>query len=159
MPRVIIISRQFPSYHKMAAGRPTMFVERYIAGLNRSDFVVSNVRGGDFGWLDYKNRPKLHTIRKGRRWKKDDKASVRIWTGKPCRSPQQIISDEITIKAVYSFKIIEGRFFLDNQQIWLSKVREISTNDGFDNGQDFLDWFQYPLYFDGQIVCFSDVKY
>lgn len=124
MAKVITFSRVYPSYHPKA-NQPTHFVEKLwnahnvhafgeeffmpfeegVRGLNKdlpystiSDFLMSISRREGL-------KPKIHTIRAGKRWKQGDMASFRVWSGKPYNSRQIIIMPDVEIYDVINIEI------------------------------------------------------
>lgn len=152
MSKVIIFSQVFPSYHPRA-GEPTFFQEKVLLSLSGSG-ETSFDDGTEFNLI--KIKPKHHTIRAGHRWKVEDKFSPRVWSEKPYNSKQIQFAPDIEIKKVYSFSIGLAAVYVD-QQRWIDKsfIGKIAANDGLDY-QDFLDWFQYPKPFTGQIICWNE---
>lgn len=162
MSRVITFSRVFPSYHPRK-GEPTYFVEQIIKGLPYSlhddsawgniELCTKLVLAID-KWKDLGR--KYHTIRAGHRFKVGDKFSPRVWSGKPYASKQIQFAPDIEVRKVYSFSIGLAAIYID-QQRWIDKVfiGKVAGNDGLEL-QDFLDWFQYPKPFDGQVICWNE---
>ena len=101
--------------------------------------------------------PKNHTIRSGNRWKVGDWFSPRIWSGKPYRSPQTTIYDDVEVKKVWDFEIgEEGRFIgINGKRLTPTELEALAGNDAL-MYQDFLRWFQYPKPFKGQIICWNE---
>lgn len=118
--RVITFSRCFPGYHPRK-GEETFFVEKILNGIadkTSSGIVDLNklderVRGivNDFVLLCSSEDVKSHTIRAGRRWKKGDLFSPRVWSGKPYASKQIAFAPPILIKKVWDIDIELGRYF------------------------------------------------
>jgi len=96
---------------------------------------------------------KSHTIRAGNRFKAGDKFSPRF-----CRSPQIIFWHDIEVKRTWKLEVdINGVFSLDGKH---TGTTAIARNDGFNNEEDFLNWFPLGKEFDGQIICWNDeIKY
>ena len=169
MAKVIILSRFFPAYH-IRKGEPTYFAEKL---LNMLDL---NYEGGDYkkilsslnpakkdickeflNSLSNTDEIKGHTIRAGNRFKAGDKASLRVWSGKPYRSKQIIIAPETEIKKVWDFKIMGGNVFLPPHEYLDDELlTRIAQNDGL-TLTDFVSWFKnFSEYFDGQVICFNE---
>lgn len=152
MSKVITFSRTFPAYHKKA-GQPTFFVEQ----------IFNSIYAARGVWGEYTDAiadldtsilgSKHHTIRRGNRWKAGDKFSPRIWSGKPYKSKQLIISDDIEIVKVLQVKIVVPIWYVDGVQITTDEIIKVGENDGL-LYDDLLSWFQKP--FTGQIICWSD---
>lgn len=131
MSKVIMFSRVFPGYHPIA-GEPTNFVEKIAKG------------------------EKIHTIRKGHRFKVGDTFSPRIWQDKPYRSKQTIIGFDMEVKQIYNFELRKGdlNYYLNGKLLKIDQLKEVAKNDGL-HIDDFECWFNSPD-FDGQIICWSD---
>jgi hypothetical protein len=172
MSKVITFSRVFPSYHPRA-GDETYFVERLWksfyskeVGLpsNFHSFVDAYIGADLIQHSSFESNvelydriePKHHTIRAGHRFKSGDWFSPRVWSGKPYNSKQIQFAPDIQVKKVYSFSIGLGAIYID-QQRWIDKsfIAKVAGNDGLEM-QDFLDWFQYPKPFDGQIISWNE---
>lgn len=181
MSKVIIFSRTFPAYHPKA-GQPTYFVEKLLNGLSElqfnfdtglipawsSDFCESIIAGIEC--------TKFHTIRAGNRWKAGDKFSPRVWSGKPYRSEQIILTPDIEVLKVWDITISKspnwfGIYFLTinnktrvsydaNSKNWDNFfVQRLAENDGL-SVIDFSEWFKMPNNFTGQIICWnSKIEY
>lgn len=202
MAKVITVSRFFPSYHPKK-GEPTYFVEKFWKSINcfvpklgtikglekevenyRFGLGSSYIDGKYYAPIDFE--PKHHTIRKGKRWKTGDIASIRVWgndinpkSGRSgaYHSKQIIICPEVEV-TVYDFEIetkvmqnvnkgdvyvfikIEGKHFWCNaEQPKNNNFEIIAKNDGL-SLPDLKDWFNYPKPFSGQIICWNNkIKY
>lgn len=130
-----MVSRFFPAGHPKA-GQPTGFVEKILAG------------------------EKIHTIRSNRKlWEQRIKEvqkgkaviSLRYWSGMPYRS-KQVEFKRIDFSNPSMEMIVVG-MIRDNPQIFFH-------NDGFENPQDFLDWFsKYPDDEELGIIQFTPFRY
>lgn len=158
MAKVITVSRHFMSEHPKA-GKPTFFAEKIMAALAEympgysipSDFT-------DWDWHEYYNaRPKLHTIRSGKRWKVGDMMSVRVWSGKPYTSHQIAIAPNFELPRVADIEISKlGQISIDGKDYChICEAIELAKNDGL-TPVDFLTWIGYP--FSGQIIFFTTLK-
>lgn len=182
MAKVITLSRTFPDYHPRA-GQPTYFPEKVLNSLLdwcsldylellrelnpklKGTPIISQFYQ-DLGHdCDAFYTTKIHTIRSGHRWKQGDKASLRVWSGKPYNSPQIIIATAVDLKEVYDFQIKardiltvsrEGKSFIFGENSGI--VSTISKNDGLST-VDLFQWFKYPQPFEGQILCWQPVDY
>jgi hypothetical protein len=185
MPKVITFSRKFPTYHPKA-GQPTFFVEQILnsLGINSCDReYIFNLQRWNIKALEAKKitpydlihfqhslnniakGEKKHTIRNGFRWEAGEKASLRVWFGKPYNSPQIIFAPEVEIKEMFQFSInMSGNIWFESLYKSISfmkeskRVYEIAKNDGLTT-EDLLAWFQYPKPFEGQILCWREVHY
>lgn len=158
MSRVITFSRVYPSYHPKA-GQPTFFDYKVARSIwDQKLFTDDDLyKYRDFPALvAYGHEPKHHTIRAGHRWKEGDWFSPRVWSGKPYASKQITFAPDIQIKKVYSFSIGLAAIYID-QQRWIDKsfIAKVAANEGLEL-KNFLDWFNYPKPFSGQIICWSE---
>jgi len=109
-------------------------------------------------------KPKIHTIRKGKRWKKGDVFSPRVWSGKPYNSKQIQFAPDLELKEVLPFESFgsENQTFCFNNEMRnvpynnLRKIQIIANNDGL-SLFDFLGWFDKPM--QGQCLIFGDNPY
>jgi hypothetical protein len=166
MAKVITFSTRFPAWHPRA-GERTYFPEKILlglpqyAGLPRQQFINLPVfRKYDcaIGLLD-SFAPKYHTIRAGNRWKVGDKASLRIWTGRPYASKQaKIVEEDVEVAKVFDItikKLFDITFVhINGQQV--TDVRQLALNDGL-TLPDMLAWLEPGLPFTGQILCFNPI--
>jgi hypothetical protein len=171
MAKVITVSRKFFGNHAKK-GYETYFVERIINdlikdvdvidwdSLDKNNTEISLVQTNLIGSLS-----KGHTLRKGKRWKTGDFASLRFWSRLPYRSPQVKISKDIPIRVFdieMCLKPYESVLKIDSKtiepKIFNTTIETIANNDGL-SYQDFLDWFGND-HFSGQIICWnSDISY
>lgn len=112
-------------------------------------------------------RPKLHSIRKGNRWKAGN--SIQMATGVRTKRYKQFNKRIERLEKCISVQIIEIVYAEPNVHLWpmwikvdgrsLDKVEvcHLATNDGFDSVSDFLTYFND--HFTGQIVHWTDLKY
>ena len=169
MARVIIFSRQFLKGHPRE-GDQTYFIQKFWTSIKvplpvsiHADQLEDEVRllmNGEFF-------PKHHTLRAGNRWKPGNIFSPRIWGGKPYRSKQIILADDVEIKKVWNVRIYKsitpselpvvaidngvGFYIVQPHRI----VKEIAKNDGL-SIEDFKAWFESEEVFIGQIVCWCE---
>jgi hypothetical protein len=168
MSKVITFSRQFPSYHPRA-GEPTYFVEQLQNSLCSMNLPIYGGKcDPPLKFLESLTKLnvglKHHTIRAGHRFKAGDWFSTRVWSGKPYNSKQIIIAPDIQVKKVWDFTIKKyindwymdfGRHYVCFGYEDYSTIDTLAKNDGLAR-QDFLDWFQYPKPFEGQIICWNE---
>lgn len=102
------------------------------------------------------SREKIHTIRKGKRWRPGMK--IQFYNHVRTKKMVKFKHDQVCIGVQnikiegYSFIIfIDGKFFSP------TKYLSLAINDGFDNIAGFLNWFDKP--FEGQIIHWTDFKY
>lgn len=180
MARVITLSEKYPPYHPRVGDR-TLFVEKVLSSLkievpttqywdllcSLNSSIDEDVLIKFFRSLNaIPQEPKHHTVRGGGRFKVGDKASLRVWSGKPYRSPQIIIAPDLEIKNTWDVEIDECDVwaiglpgtqikYLDDKQ-----SADIAKNDGLTE-QDLYFWFKpakKPLI--AQVICWSNnVKY
>jgi hypothetical protein len=181
MSRVLTFSRTFPKGHPKE-GEQTLFVEKIYAALRLElvDEIDLNECLDNYisilTWADVLSKntdaikqmlPKYHTIRKGHRFKVGDTFSPRVWSGKPYRSKQIIFAPQVTVKAVFDFKIDPtdpaivqvkkdgARFYTLHYHLGQA-TETIAINDGL-TLEDFAGWFgDFKKPFDGQIICWTD---
>lgn len=164
MSKVIMFSKVFPKYHPKA-GQETNFMQKFWKAISVclpvsehhrtgifSDFLEEEVKKLMFSPIEFHS--KYHTIRKGNRFKVGDKFSPRVWQYMPYKSKQVIIADDVEVKQVFDFEIKDGLIIVDGMALIADKFR-LAQNDGL-HFQDFLDWFQYPNEFKGQVICWND---
>lgn len=178
MAKVITLSRTFPAYHPKS-GQPTYFVEQVLNALGGSIVGIDSFQyfeelnptlspeildGFVRSLVSGMEGEKLHTIRAGHRWKTGDKASLRVWSGKPYNSPQIIIAPDVEIKTADFEKRLTSHSgmapFINGWLINPDILCDVAENDGLDKA-DLLAWFKWsdPKPFDGQILCWKEVDY
>ncbi len=157
MSKVITVSRVFPKYHPKA-GQPTYFVEKICVSLlmdlksiytadTPKEFLQSLSK--DFF------HAKHHTIRAGKRWKTGDKASIRVWSDKPYRSPQIAIAPdvELVIKDIEINRLWE--IWIDGEKVDAIQIEYLAQNDGL-KYLEMVSWFAPSLPFSGQILIWNN---
>jgi len=129
-------------------GKPTFFVQKILA-CKLEEYRKSF-------------KPKLHSIRKGKRWKAGN--SIQMATGVRTKKYFQFNGDGIGLdvcKSVQEIRIEHnesGKFvFIDDIQISDLWVHELAVNDGFADADDFFNWFNEN--FEGQIIHWTDYEY
>jgi hypothetical protein len=182
MSKVIVFSRTFPKGHERE-GEPTYFVEKiwHALRLERLEegelinyiYMYSELLGkgkllSDEYLKDLKDLfPKWHTIRQGNRFKKGDKFSPRVWTGKPYRSKQLIIAPDLEVKDVFHFVINPDASLivgvkregaeLFTYHFHMGKATEVIADNNGLSLVDFASWFgDFKKPFVGQIICWTD---
>lgn len=190
MSKVIIFSEYYPKYHPKA-GQPTYFPEKILAGLDmtkwcqwcalQEGFIDKNSELNKKlcylfnDQISYQGQPKVHTIRRGNRWKVGDWFSPRVWSGKPYRSKQIQFAPDIQVKKVWKILVWWNNTICiwlqdENTSEWtfINKSYEqhpsvplIIHNDGIETKEDFFSWLTYGLTktkpaFEGQIICWND---
>lgn len=191
MSKVITLSRTFPAYHPKA-GQPTHFAQQVLnsLGIEWDDLdyldLLHELNPGkedivydffcEFYLLHFPYLlQKLHTIRANwtnkktgetyQVWKQGDKASLRVWSGVPYRSPQIIIAPDVELVKVGDF---EKKFtshsgmapFINGRMVSPDNFCDVAENDGLEY-HDLLAWFKWSdgKPFDGQILCWKEVSY
>lgn len=187
--KVITFSRQFQSKHPRK-GEDTYFVEAILTQLAGVDYTSHNyfmllcelnpllpeTLLHEFHYSLSENiEPKSHTIRAGNRFKEGESFSPRIWSAKPYASKQIIFAPPVELKKTWNYEVRvsnEGveRWFLNGTSVsesneymqqWFNEnlIKEIAKNDGLELS-DFLNWFNHPSNFSGQIICWNEnIKY
>lgn len=184
--RDIKFSTKFPAYHPRA-GEPTNFIEKLwahfypdgvppeiyeavfygVVGFEKRYFLTPKknhnpIRRTEIRYERSPNAlpllPKLHTIRRGKRWKAGDYANLKVWSGAPYRSKPIIIVPEAKIMKVYDFWKNGNLIRINKKRLIRSKLFMLAQNDGL-SVTDMMDWFNVPT-FEGQVLCFDEnVKY
>jgi hypothetical protein len=172
MSKVIIFSLTFQKSHPRA-GEPTYFVEKLITALceeNASEDLkwklIQNLIFNydvDFAILDSCS-PKYHTIRSGNRFKVGEFFSPRAWFGKPYKSYQYKLADDIQIEKIWNIEIMNHKIFIDGSfyaeykypEFIFSNFEFLATNDGL-SPEDFINWFPADKVFKGQIICWNSI--
>lgn len=173
MAKVITLSRTFPKGNPKV-GQPTYFVEKVweslwkytgfrLQGLETSPLLNDEVN--NYQTHDY--TPKKHTIRGGKRWKTGDKASLRVWSGKPYNSKQIVIAPDVKLvvkdieidfaenEGDLKNIIIDGKFFdVFNSETCATEFPLLCENDGLSES-DFLSWFGNKP-FSGQMLIWNN---
>lgn len=184
MSKVIIFSREFPSYHPMK-GKPTYFVEQFLKQQkvnylcnNYLDLLCKfNTKNIAEGKLSFKNMENFYlslrekedeknqTIREGERFISGEIFSPRCWFGKPYRSPQIIFWEDTLIKFAWRITIEKHIEWYGDNRIFIGvmptghclsdeEINKLAINDGFKNIENFFDWF--PDCFYGQILSWKE---
>lgn len=141
-------------------GKPTFFVEKIRACVSPTHAKT---------WT-----PKIHTIRKGHRWKAGTKMHMAIGVRTPdyyqfntgeyaaldhCVSVQDI--EIIPATDQYPRRVIvrwENWHYRPDMRIVSGKdIELLAKNDGFESVDDFWNWFKED--FKGQIIHFTDFRY
>lgn len=148
-----MVSRTFPTYHPKK-GEPTLFVEKIIKSL------VGNIKPSEYevwdtmGLVDDLSGliPKQHTMRRGKRWKDGDQASLRVWSGKPYRSKQIAIAGDVWI-VVRNVEIDKDFNVKIDGKFW-NGIAVLAANDGLTEGE-LRQWF-CKLPFSGQLLIWTN---
>lgn len=168
MAKVITFSRTFPKGHPRA-GEPTYFVESFYKSLYIAKVLPAGLT--NFNQDAFINGyAKHHTIRAGKRFKKGDYFSPRVWgtdinpkSGKSgaYHSKQIIIAPDTEILEVWDITIDECKLVFINDDVKILSARKeeiLANNDGL-SFSDFFKWFD-KVPFTGQIICWNEnLKY
>lgn len=161
MAKVITFSTTFPDYHPKS-GQPTWFIEKFYNSL----YARNNLMEYPVGIYINESvlEMKHHTLRLGRRWKKGDLFSPRVWSGKPYNSKQIIIGPDIEIKKLWDVVILaepnQTTILLPTQlpsTYEMLSLGEVAKNDGL-SIDDFESWFnpqKKSLQLEAQIICWN----
>ena len=161
MSKIITFSQTFPSYHPQK-GQRTYFVESFYKSLFLSKVIPKELEDTFNTEVFLHGLSKNHTIRKGKRFKKGDFFSPRVWgtdvntkSGRSgaYHSKQIILAPDVEIKNVWNITISTAGEIRTNDNFVL-KTTEVARNDGLSR-IDFEKWFN-KLPFEGQIICWSD---
>lgn len=170
MAKVITFSRHYPAYHIRKKDH-TFFVERLLNSFpikgnlpELNEHIDGKLYFAFVNSLSDDNLPpKHHTVRRGKRYKKGDWFSPRVWSGTPYHSKQIIIAPLQQITEVYDFDITEdGKYLINGKEVNFKKLITIAQNDGFEFLDDFELWFNLKKRqsFSGQVICWnSNIKY
>jgi len=155
MSRPIMFSKVFLKGHPKE-GVPTLFRDGFLKCLYEMKLLEMPLPNVCLFNIPI---PKSHTIRAGHRWKVGDFFSPREWSGKPYRSKQTTLFDDVRVEKVYDTRITDDfRIFVDGFEI-INHIEDLAHNDGL-TLHDFMFWFAKSLPFDGQIICWNkDVDY
>ena len=97
---------------------------------------------------------KATTIRKTARCKPGDVLSLRRWTGKPYRSPQEELL-RVECRSVQPIRLTATSATLSGRQLWCPAL---ARGEGFRDWEDMRDWFSrvHGLPFEGAFIQWSD---
>lgn len=146
-------------------GKHTFFVQK----------ILSSFGGGIF-------KPKLHTIRKGNRWKAGK--TIHFATGQRTKNYQcfhvakcvsvqsiEIIDCDNIPPSQYNNQVhvvsreFGGVYFynafmikVDGRALTVDEIITLAHNDGFDSTKGFYEWFEFKE-FSGQLIHWTDLRY
>lgn len=175
MTKVKTFCEFFPGYHPKA-DQNTHFAEKIHKGIELIygvELLLSRGLVPHFNLHVFTDcLPKYHTIRPGNKFKAGEWVSLRMWgddinpkSGRsgPYHSKQIIIAPDIQVKKVWNVEIWQDRnqvhigIRIDDNTHTLLPLCEVALNDGFEDCDDFIAWFQlHKGPFIGQIICWSD---
>nr|WP_294897781.1 hypothetical protein [uncultured Pedobacter sp.] len=171
------------SFQQQIDGKPNYFIEKIWEGFLQAgiseeiyhQYQMDHAEklGQMWGFPDERlQSPKLHSIRKGNRWKAGDKIHFVINNRTKNRfqfAPivPVVSTQEFEIKWVENPKYkerykpeiyIDGKlFFSDYFTSERKELERLSQNDGFEEGYDVCYYFNKN--FKGQIIHWTDLKY
>lgn len=178
-------STVFPGNKKGLSGKPTLFVEKILHGLDRFNltgffewnevfleaykegYLLKEYKDGVLFEDDYDG--KIHTIRgKGKRKWNEKKIHFRIWTGKPYVTPTFLFAPIIPCTGTEDIFVIhpdnendqfKPYVMIGDKYLWNDspEMKELAINDGFDSVDDFFLWFDE--YFEGEIIHWTKRRY
>ena len=108
-------------------------------------------------------KPKIHTIREdiNNRWKPGN--DIHFYVGTRTNKALQF-APIVKCKSIQYIRISYGLYFskipkihIDNKELNLDEILTLAINDGFENLEDFLNWFNKD--FKGKIIHWTDTKY
>jgi hypothetical protein len=104
---------------------------------------------------------KYHTIRPPRKipLRVGQPLSLRVWTGKPYRSPQRRFH-ETDVKKIAAIVIDEaGTIKMDGVPLTNAEAASLAWHDGFENQEALRTWFfaTHGLPFTGEIIYWKNV--
>jgi len=175
------------TWPEVMGGGETLFPEKVMA--SRLNDQVSTE------WILYEKQrqgppvelmslvPRIHTIRKGNRWKAGDLIHPQIWSGKPykskviqfhrafkCTGTQDIAVKYLSPGVTYNAKkstepklrytprnTFVKKITVDGKTLRLKKLKELAMFDGFDDLSHFFKYFNED--FEGQIIHWSKNRY
>ncbi len=173
LSREMICAREYNISNEKVTykAEPTYFVEKITRSLLEQGNRPVDINCDFNEEMYYIVEGKHHTIRAGNRWKVGDKFSPRVWSGKPYASKQIEIAPAIEIKKIWKYEIkvpskgVEQWLLNDTMvsesneymQQWFNAglIEAIAKNDGL-TLSDFLNWFQHPKPFIGQIIAWNE---
>lgn len=154
-------------------GEPTNFKEKILAGVGYMQILSGSIGGNLTVKID--ERPKIHTIRAGNRWKAGD--LIHMAYGVRSKNYEQFNKGIDGLQRVVSVQTIRISCVVvptkrggDPETYWpkieiddLEKIKtkdrvvEFVKNDGFDSIPQFCKWFRKD--FKGQIIHWTDYRY
>lgn len=164
------------SFRTKTNGKETKFVEKILAGLHGlpyfNGFIISNKYEIDLDYLETAS-PKIHTIRKDRsgRWKEG--RNIHFVINNRMKNRFQFVPQLIPVISTQMIwirpneKMILVERHVGETRQWEASFywhpltekdkKQLIKNDGFDNSEDFWDFFQEE--FGGVIIHWTNLKY
>lgn len=161
----------------MIAGKPTYFVHKIWNGLVKEHLydVFDERHMHKEYFIKFEERmhfrshlhPKIHTIRRGNRWKRGDKIHMVIHNRTENRfqfAPMLKCTGVQDFEIKYTFEVdhlgegvMKPHMFIDGIKLSFGQISRLAINDGFDRVQDFYKFFCND--FKGQIIHWVDGMY
>lgn len=135
-------------------GKPTLFVSKIMYGLMDQAFLPPHLRV----------HPKIHTIRRGNRWKAG--MSIQMATGVRTKNYHcfndglPMLQTVISVQNIYINNIFDDQYGVkvDGKELTQEQIEELAKNDGFDTVAEFWDFFKWED-FVGQIIHWTHKQY
>ena len=150
----------FKEYFNNDLKRPTYFPEKILAPYYKT--YTPGTPSLEISYI-----PKLHSIRKGNRWKSGN--SIQMATGVRTKRYNQFNRRIDGLEKCISVQVIEIVYNdpnvllkpmyvkVDGKKLNDSQIDILARNDGFESTQDFFNYFNED--FIGQIVHWTDLRY
>ncbi len=172
MRKIRTFTRQFPQGNTQA-GKPTLFVEKILNGLDVDyssySYVETLIKLNNnslkqgklelehlekfWASLQPTDKVKLHTIRGGKHFNIGDKLSPRVWLKTPYHSPQIIFWNDLEIQHAPMLYIENEIWQLNHKTIDLEST-DVAANDGLTN-EEIKEWFNNPFFY-GQLINWTE---
>src|SRR5690625_1462107 len=164
-------STHWPDKMGELAGQPTYFIEQIWSGLKDHDL---STRAEELFYSDNGKKfraitdfpPKIHTIRRGNRWRKGMKIHMVIHNRTKkrfqfapvleCTGVQNVEIDHWWYdeeKTAANFPTVK----IDDRLLDWTEIENLALNDGFPSVEDFFKFFDSD--FSGQIIHWTNLKY
>lgn len=170
-------STKWPARMQSCAVQPNYFIQKIWKAIPDatlgilSDYYSAHMDKFGYCWDTYQPpRPKLHTIRRGHRWKPGMKIHMVINNRTPrrfqfapvirCVSVQDIEIKEKVMTPFPCYKTNDQRVFtvnVDGKYLIGDRIMDIAINDGFDSADHFFEYFNED--FEGQIIHWTPLRY
>lgn len=179
---ILAFSSKFPNDKNVIGGKPTLFLEKILAGLHGLEkfkgFTLKSKFPIDLDFMETCT-PKVHTIRRdeGRIWNIGEQIHFVIdprsknryqFTGQPF---DVVLTQKIEINYMNEInpiftkdesKIKKGFYnelevFVDGNALNIKEIIQLAFNDGFDSAVEFFSYFNKD--FSGKIIHWTPLKY
>lgn len=152
--------KQFPD------GAPTYFREKIRYGINifvnlEDCLLVFPTELTDEYYPPIE--PKIHTFRRGNRWKAGIPIDFKQWSGLPYKSKTITFAPRIPCTGQQKIFIqspslsTKSRIFIDGKPLADEKINQLAINDGFNDEKHLFNYF--TDHFEGQIVHWTQTRY